>query len=101
MTIGESLKRSATSTSIDSTPGIETFEDVFTSATTSASTPCIDDNDYFRQLSVQEQVKVVCTFFDVAQLGAKEKVVKHLIDGQVSNSITMLHVEQEIARYSR
>jgi hypothetical protein len=36
--------------------------------------------------------------FEVAQLGAKEKVVKHLIDGQLSNSIIMLHVEQEIAK---
>jgi hypothetical protein len=98
MTIGDSLKRSAVSSSIDSTPGTEPFEDVLTSATRSAPTPSIVDYDYFRQFSVQEQVKVICTLFDVAQLGAKEKVIKHLIDGQVSNSIIVLHVEQEIEK---
>jgi hypothetical protein len=38
MTVGESLKRSATPTTIDSTPGSESFEDVFASATRIAST---------------------------------------------------------------
>jgi hypothetical protein len=47
---------------------------------------------------VQEQVTVICNLFEVAQLGAKEKVVKQLIDGQAWNSIIMLHVEQEIAK---
>ena len=99
MTIGDSLKRTEISTSIvDNTPGTEPFEDVFTSATRSAPTPSIVDYDYFRHFSVQEQVKIICTLFEVAQLGAKEKVVKHLIDGQLSNSIIMLHVEQEIAK---
>ena len=98
ITIGDSLKRTEISTSIDNTPGTEPFEDVFTSATRSAPTPSIVDYDYFRHFSVQEQVKIICTLFEVAQLGAKEKVVKHLIDGQLSNSIIMLHVEQEIAK---
>jgi hypothetical protein len=98
MTVGESLKRSATPTTIDSTPGSESFEDVFASATRSAPTPSIIDYDYFRQFSVQEQVTVICNLFEVAQLGAKEKVVKQLIDGQASNSIIMLHVEQEIKK---
>jgi hypothetical protein len=82
MTVGESLKRSATPTTVDTTPGSESFEDVFASATRSAPTPTIVDYDYFRQFSVQEQVTVICNLFEVAQLGAKEKVVKQLIDGQ-------------------
>jgi hypothetical protein len=49
MTVEESLKRSEISTSIDSTPGTEPFEDVFTSATRSSPTPRIVDYDYFRQ----------------------------------------------------
>jgi hypothetical protein len=61
MTIGDSLKRTEISTSIDNTPGTEPFEDVFTSATRSAPTPSIVDYDYFRQFSVQEQVKIICT----------------------------------------
>jgi hypothetical protein len=43
---------------------------------------------------VNEQVKVICTLFEIAQLSAKGQ----LIAGQVSNSIIMLQVEQEIAK---
>jgi hypothetical protein len=38
---------------------------------------------------MQEQVNL----FEVTQLGAKEKVVKQLIDAQASKSITISHVE--------
>jgi hypothetical protein len=72
MTIGESLKRSATPNPIDSTPGSESFEDVFASATRSAPTTCIVDYDYFRQFSVQEQVKVIRNLFEVAQVRKKK-----------------------------
>jgi hypothetical protein len=96
MTIGETLKTSATSTN---TPGVDSFEDVFTSATRSASTPIdLVDYDHFRLYSVNQQVKVICTLFEIAQLSAKEKVVGQLIAGQVSNGIIMLQVEQEIAK---
>jgi hypothetical protein len=96
MTIGGTLKTSSASTS---TPRIDSFEDIFTSATRSASTPTdLIDYDHFRLYSVNEQVIVICKLFETAQLSAKEKVVEQLIDGQVSNSFIMLHVKQEIAK---
>jgi hypothetical protein len=74
------LKTSATSTN---TPGVDSFEDVFTSATRSASTPIdLVDYDHFRLHSVNEQVKVICTLFEIVQLSTKEKVVGQLIAGR-------------------
>ena len=62
MALGEAVKNAIPSNM--HTPS-RTFEDTFTSATRSASTPIdLVDHEHFKMFSVQEQVTIICDLFD-------------------------------------